>query len=403
MLKKHVVIVGGGWAGLSLVRKLKKIPTNKIRITLISDTPNFLFNAALYRVATGYREREAILPISELTNDIPNLKFTKGHLKSIDKDKKTLKLDDGTTIHYDYVVLAIGSVTNYFRIPGLKELSYSIKSPRELHRFKAKLHQHLLDKNTIEKNYVIVGGGPTGVELAASLVTYLKQIHKRHGLNKKPIHVDLLEASNKLLPIGNLKASEIALERLRKLGVRVHLNAKVESENEGSLVYNGKIIPTRTVIWTAGTTNHPFFFNNQNDFALNERGKVIVDNHLRVDSGVYVIGDNANTPYSGLAITAIHNAKYVAKEIKKQLSSRNSNAKYVPAAPMTVIPIGPHWAIFQYKKYVFSGYLAGFMRLIADLIGYIDIAGFKRGFKYWLNSRVREENCHVCKLAIENN
>lgn len=401
MLKKHVVIVGGGWAGLTLARKLKKIPSNRLRVTLISDTPNFIFNAALYRVATGYREKEAIIPITDLTSDIDNLKFLKGRVKNIDRDSKALKLEDGTIIHYDFVVLAIGSVTNYFGIPGLRELSYSIKSPRELHRFKTKLHQHLLDKSTIEKNYIIVGGGPTGIELAASLSAYLKQIRKRHGINRKAINIELLEASDRLLPVGNKEASERALERLKDLGVKVKLKAKVEAENEGSLTYNGKYIPTKTVIWTAGTANHPFFTRNAQQFSLNERGKVIVDDHLRVDDSTYVIGDNANTVYSGLAITAVHNAEYVAKEISSKLKGSNKTKSYKPLPPITVIPIGSHWAIVQYKNHVFSGRIASLARIVADLVGYKDIAGLRRGLSYWVHSRVKEENCQICKIAVE--
>ncbi len=401
MLRKHVVIVGGGWAGMALARKLKKIPKENIRVTLVSDNPNFRYSAALYRVATGYREKDAIIPIADLTKNIDNLKYVKAKVNHINRSKKTITLEGGQVLHYDYAVLALGNITNYFGIPGIKELSYGIKTTRELHHFKTHLHQELISDNTPDKNYVVVGAGPTGVELSAALASYLKQIVKRHGLRKKSINIELVEASPRVLPLSNPKASKKALDRLRSLGIKVHLKAKVEAETSESLNYNGKSIPTHTVVWTAGTANNPFFKANNTQFALNERGKVIVDDHLRVDHYTYVIGDNAATPYSGLGLTAVHNAKYVANDIARKLDGQMRTPFYRLLVPATVVPVGSKWAVFQYRKLIIGGYTGGFIRFMADLAAYHDIAGWRMGTMYWLRSSSKEEKCHTCKLSIK--
>ena len=128
MLKKHVVVVGGGWAGIRLVRKLKKLANHQVRITLVSNEPNFRYSAALYRVATGHREKEAIIPIHELIADVPQARFIRGTINSIHPKDRTITLSNGTLLHYDYAVLALGSVTTYFGIPGIEENAYSIKT-----------------------------------------------------------------------------------------------------------------------------------------------------------------------------------------------------------------------------------------------------------------------------------
>lgn len=401
MLRKHVVIVGGGWAGIALARKLKKIPKEKIRITLVSDQQNFRYSAALYRVATGYREKEAIIPISELTEDIESLKFVKAKTTHINRSKKIITLEGGQELHYDIVVLALGNITNYYDIPGLKELCYGIKSPHELHRFRAHLHHELIDENSPDKNYVIVGAGPTGIELSAALASYLKRVARRHSLRKKSINIELVEASHRVLPLSNAGVSKKVLKRLHKLGIKVHLNSRVGSETADSLQYNGKSIPTHTVVWTAGTSNNPFFKANHTQFSLNKKGKVIVDDRMQVDRYTYVIGDNADTPYSGLGLTAVHNAKYVARDIAKRLEGQLRTPIYRPLVPASVVPVGKSWAIFQYRNIVISGIIGGIIRIVADLTAYHDIAGWYNGTKYWLRSGNKEERCQVCKIAIK--
>jgi len=403
MLKKHVVVVGGGWAGMRLVRKLKRLSKNQIKITLVSNEPNFRYTAALYRVATGHRERDVILPIHGLVKDIPNLTFIKSTMSNINPSKKEIKLGNGKILHYDYAVLALGSVTTDFGINGIAENAYNIKTVRELRIFRTHIHQTLIKNGGPDKNYVVVGAGPTGVELSAAMSTYMKDILKRHGIRRRNVTIELIEAAPRVLPQSSKRASKIALNRLRKLGVKVRLNSKVEYETPDSLVVSGRSIPTKTVVWTAGVMNNPFFANRKNIFQLNNRNKVIVNDHLQSHKNLYVIGDNAVTPYSGLGLTAVHNASYVAKDISKKINGHFKTSAYKPLHPATAIPVGKNWAVFEYKKIVFGGLLGGIMRSLADLIAYNDIAGALMAATIWFRgNEIEEDQCVLCKTQLKD-
>lgn len=401
MLRKHLVIVGGGWAGLSLARNLKNINKNNLRITLISDDANFRYSPGLYRVATGHRERETIIPIGEVTADLSHVTFVKARATKINRGERTITVTNGQKFHYDYAVFALGSVTSYFGIPGVEEYSFGINSVKELHVLRTHIHKVLMDDKRPDKNYVIVGAGPTGVELASAMTTYIKLVIKRHGLRQSNINVELIEAAPRVTQMLQPHTSKKILRHLRSLGIKVHLNSKVEAETASSLQFNGRSIPTKTVIWTAGMVNNPFFKQNNGQFNLNERGKVVVDESLRVDDHTYVIGDNAATQHSGLALTAVHNAKFVANDIKKRLRGDKSLRIYKPLTPASIIPVGSHWAIMQYKNIHVSGRLGAMLRVVADFIGYIDVLGVSRGIRVMTLLNMREETCSVCRTALD--
>jgi len=400
MKQKHLIIVGSGWAGMKLVRELKKYPHETLKVTLISDITTFRYSAALYRAATGNKEHEAIIPLSEILSDNPHINFVKETITHIDRAKKVISTKDGMKFHYDYAVLALGMVTSYFGIPGIDQYSYSIKTTSELHHFRAHLHRELIEDKTLDKSYNVIGAGPTGVELAAALTSYIKIIAKKHKLPSSKLKINLIEAQKRVLPISNEKASKKTLQRLRKLKVKVMLNQKVELQTPDYLQVNGAQIPTSTVIWTAGVTNNPFYKKNEAQFSFNPRGKVIVNQHLMVDDAVYVIGDNADTPYSGLGLTAVDNAAFVFKDLKRQLRGTKRRPPYKPLVPATAIPAGKKWAVFQYRNFVFTGPIASFIRSMADLIAYADIMGYKKALRTWLTSEEKEEKCQVCKASF---
>ena len=400
MLKKHVVIVGGGWAGIRLVRKLQKLADHEIRVTLVSNEPNFRYSAALYRVATGHKEKEALLPIHELLKGFSHTQFIRGTMVNIHPKDRTITLGNGSILHYDYAVIGIGSVTTYFGIPGIADYAYNIKTQKELRRFRSHLHQELVDENVPDKHYVIVGAGPTGVELAAAMASYLKKITKLHGLKRKRIHIELIEAAPRVLPMSHPRASRFAHKRLQQLGVHVHINSKVNYETDTSLIVNGRSLESKTVVWTAGVTNNPFFSKHKHIFQLNNRDKVIVDDHFRVNDRLFVIGDNAVTPYSGLGLTAVHNANYIATQLTRLIRGSHHVPAYKPLVPATVVPVGKRWAVFQYRSIVVGGWIGGIMRSLADFVAYSDIAGTRMAIKLWSHTNETEEQCVLCRTAV---
>ncbi len=395
MAKRNIrlVIVGGGFGGIKLVRSLADI--DGIHITLISDRAFFRYSPALYRTATGHRNKESNVSIKVLLKGISNVHFVTARATKINRQKRLITTAGNTTFEYDYAVLALGVVTSYFGIDGLEQYAYGIKSAEEVDKLRAHLHQELVNGEAFDKNYVVVGGGPTGVELSAALVYYLNRMAKRHHIKEHKIHLELIEAAHRLLPNSSRLGSALARKRLTKLGVNVVTNCRVQGETKSTLMANGKSIPTQTVVWTAGVTNNPFFLANAAQFQLNEHRKVVVDGYLRVDERTFVIGDNAATPYSGLALTAIHDGTYVARYLKQTLHHRVIEP-YKASTPISAVPIGPRYAIVNWRGHTFGGFTASLVRLFADLIGYTDIMGVRRAVGMWLKRYEYEERCPIC-------
>jgi NADH dehydrogenase len=370
-----ILIVGGGFGGVKAALELAKHKNNKI--VLISNNDNFQYYPALFSTATGHDFRESWVPLTEIFKDVTNVKLVTETAVSIDPDKKVVRTASRTDYTYDNVVFALGSVTTYFGIEGLDTYSYGIKSEEEIRRLQTHLWTEMSDGTDDEKNYVIIGGGPTGVELAGALGEYLRVLRKHFGIKKKTLRISLVEAAPRILPRSSEQTSRAALKRLKKLGVKVEVNKKVERQTIDSLIVNGRPIKTQTVIWTSGVMNVPFYKDNQPHFELNERGKVNVDEFMRARPHVYVIGDNANTPYAGLAQTALHDAIFVAKHLM------GSKKKYAPKMPASVVPVGHNWAVFEWGKIRFAGWPGGVMRRLADLVGYHDVLPISWAMKAW--------------------
>jgi NADH:ubiquinone reductase (H+-translocating) len=395
---KHIVIVGGGFGGVTAARRLSAI--KGVHITLISDSATFRYSPALYRVATGYKRQQAVMSLPKVLGYLRDIEFVEAKITKIDRKKKQIFTSDNKHYAYDYAVLSLGVVTTYFGIPGIEEYAYGIKTPGGLREFHTHLHQELIDHKKPDPNYMVVGGGPTGVELAAGLTYYLRTIVHRHHLRNTKIRIDLVEAADRILPTMSARASRLATRRLEKLGVTIMTGQKVESETSRSLHVNGKSIPTQTVVWTAGVTNNPFYKENEGQFIFSKRGKIVVDEFLTVDESVYVIGDNAETPHSGMAQVAIMQAEYVGEDLARRLG-HVTRKPYHDTPPTYVVPVGKKWAILQRGPVVFGGAVAAMMRSFADLIGYADVLGWGHSFRMWLQSDDLEETCEVCRLAIK--
>lgn len=398
-MKTRVLIIGGGFAGLRTARLLRK-KWRKIDVTLVTDSTTFRYCPALYRSATGFRMRESIIPISQITRRYLNINIIHQKANYIDRSKKTVTLEDGREIEYDYVVICLGVVTSYFGIPGLEENSFSIKTPEGLQKLKTHLHKTLNDTGAPDTNYVVVGGGPTGVELSAALGTYLRDICRKHKTKKHAIHLELVEGAPRVLPVLNEKASKITAKHLRKLGIKLILGDAVKGETADNLTLADRTIPSHTVIWTAGVTNNPFFKENSDQFTLNERGKVAVNEFMQVDDHTFVIGDNAATDYSGLAQTAVRDASYTAKAITSLTKGKKLKA-YHQKRPISIVPAGKHWSVLQYKNFVVGGYIPNVLRELADLVGYTDIMGIKQALSVWLKRNTSEETCKKCSLDLK--
>ncbi len=213
------------------------------------------------------------------------------------------------------------------------------------------------------------------------------------GLKKRKIHVDLIEAAPRLVPRMPKDVSRAITRNLRKQGVSVYTKTAVQAQTADALMVNNKPIRSHTVIWTAGIANNPFF--KDHDFQLTRNGKVRVDQYLQAEPGIYVIGDNADTPYGGMAQTALYDGKFVAANLQRILGNQDPHP-YRAKKPVYVLPAGPRWAAVLWGKVRINGRLGWTLRSFADLMLYRDYLPWTLAVKRWRSLDDSEDFCKSC-------
>lgn len=394
--KKHVLILGGGFGGIKTALELSH--SDAYDVTVMSDMADFKYYPTLYRSATGGSKAASVIPLQQIFKG-KHITLLHERATHLDRASSTVATESGKKIAFDILVVALGSVTNYFGIKGLAEYSFGIKSIDEAEELKHHLHTQLLDEHKPDLNYVVVGGGPTGIELVGALPHYLRHIIKRHGLTERTINIELVEAAPRLLPRMPQDVSDAILRRLQKQGIKVNLGQSVEAETADALIINGKPLKSHTIIWTAGTTSNPFL--QDNGFTL-EHGKVVVDEFLRANNepahNIYVIGDNALTTYSGMAQTALYDAVFVAANLKRLAGGDTAHA-YKPKRPVYIYPAGEHWAAVLWGNIRVYGWLGWLLRAAADWVGYHDVEPWWKASELLMAEGRTQEECPMCATS----
>ena len=406
-MNKKVLIIGGGFAGIKTARQLDKISGESLDITLISNKDYFEYYPALYRLVTGTSPIEACVPLTEMLFDT-NVQTIKDAIISIDPNTKTVVGASGTTYTADYLILALGSETAYFDLPGLSELSFGFKSVNEALKLKQHIHNLFVDhvqtsvsESVSHFHIVIVGGGASGVEIAGDLVSFLKTLTTSHEVDPSLITIDLIESAPRLLQNINPKVSARVEKRLRSIGVNIYLNRSLVKEEVEEVYLKDMSLRSKTVVWTAGTRVNKLYATIPG-FIFNKKGKVSVDSHLQPVSfnGVYVIGDAADTPYSGLAQTAIYDGTYIAKTIMNDVHGVKTK-EYKPKATSYSIPVGDNWGVLSIGKFQFYGYIPYIIRHVIDFMFFSGIVSarklfsmYREGWKY----RKIDKSCKNCNI-----
>lgn len=386
----QITIVGGGFGGVKAALELAKNKKNSI--TLITDRPDFQYYPALYSSATGHSHLESWVPLGTIFAGKRNIHVQLDTIISIDPQKKEIKGKSGKSYGYERCILALGVVTTFFGIKGLEAHAFGIKSEAEIKRLKRHLYEQIAEGKQMDARYIVIGAGPTGVELSSALGSYISRLCDHYGVSQRHApRVELLEAAPRILPRMNEAASRIVEKRLKKLGVKVRTGQKVESATAEHVIVGGKPLGSKTIIWTAGIMNHPFYKENSTHFALGDHGKVRVDEHMLAAPGVHVIGDNADTPYSGLAQTALHDAIFVAKNINREQSGKPPK-RYKAVKPPVVVPVGENWAILEWHGLRLYGWIGALLRRAADFIGYNDMLPLGQALGVWHASMVMQDD-----------
>lgn len=381
-----VVIVGGGFGGVRAALNLSGRPG--IDVVLISKQPYFEYHAALYRTATGRSPFEVAINLTDFFNHHPNIEVVEDEITKLHLNDQRVEGASGSNYSFDRLILAVGSVTQYFGIKGLADYSYGVRTIQEALELKRHIHEGLLSSQWPERNYVVIGGGASGVELAAELMLYLQHVRQRHRINTE-FNVYLLEASSNLLPSLPATFTRGIENRLAKLGVKVLLDTAVKSETINKIQLPKGSIQSHTVIWTAGVAINPLLAG------LGTAGRVKVNQQLEYAAGVYVIGDSAATKYSGMAQTAIHDANFVTANIIRD-SKHQPLQPYQPQRPVYAIPVGARWSAVLWGNLKLYGYGGWLLRRAADLLLYFRFLPLGSALAAWRYGFSPEEACEVC-------
>jgi NADH dehydrogenase len=337
---KTVVVVGAGFAGVNAVRTLAR--QRDIRIILIDKKNYHLFQPLLYQVATGGLDPSDIAPpIRSIFNNRPNVTVLKEEVQSIDFNQKAVTTDYGT-VPYDYLALCCGCRYIYFGHDEWEKFAPSLKSVEQAMEIRNRIlevfeeAERETDKERQKKllNFVVIGGGPTGVELSGAIAEMCRFTLARDFRNISPQHtqIHLVEAGGRILSMFNEKLSRRAQRDLEKMGVKVLTGTRVTDIREGEVRLGDEAIPTQTVIWAAGVSG--LALNATLGVALDKRGGIVVQPDLSIQSHpeVFVAGDQASTPGPGgrplpqLASVALQQGTFVGKTIKRELAGKPRGA-----------------------------------------------------------------------------
>jgi NADH dehydrogenase len=373
----RVVIVGGGFGGLAAAKALRNTPTRNI---LIDRTNHHLFQPLLYQVVTSVLGPAQISsPIRGILRKQKNTTVIMGEVTGLDKEQRFVFVSspdrEHVPVHYDYLILATGARHSYFGhnefekfAPGLKSLADALSIRNKiLEAFEqaeaeedVTLHRDLL-------TFILVGAGPTGVEMAAALAifvhTTLRSDFRR--IDPTSARIVLLDAAPKVLGTFAPSLSEAAKKRLENLGVEVRLGHAVEKVDEDGVIVGGERIASKTVIWTAGVAPSPVgkWLGVETDRA----GRVRVQNDLRVPGHpeIFVIGDTMSLdqdgkPLPGVAQVAMQQGRYVGKLISREVAGKSAPKpfRYFDKGNMAVV--GKGYAILQSGKLRLHGLIAWF-------------------------------------------
>ena len=402
---KNIVIIGGGFGGLSFLKAARKSKNN---FTLIDQTNHHLFQPLLYQVATAVLSPSDItVPIRNLFKNDKNVNVVLDEVVDINQQNNSLDLLSGNIINYDKLLISVGSSYSYFgnddwstHSNGLKNLNDALDIRDNI--LKA-FENAESEKDNVKKlsylNFVIIGGGPTGVELAGSIAELAYKNIKNEYRNFKieDINVHLIEAGNAILPDYSKNLSSKASKYLEKLGVNLKLNEKVLNIEKNKVTTEKESYFTNNIIWAAGNKANPLI--EKLDTEVDKFGRVIVDDDFSIknSNSIFVIGDAANykndsgDPLPGIAPVAIQQGKYLAKILTSDNPSRsNKNFQYRDKGMMATI--GGFKAIGVIGKFQISGLLAW---LFWSLIHLVYLIGYKSKFivliewvfAYFLNKR----------------
>lgn len=390
-----VVIIGAGFGGLTTAKEL--IDSN-LEIILIDKNNHHLFQPLLYQVAvSALSPGDIAYPIRTIFRKARNLETILGDVSKVDLSKKCVYLGNGKLFNYDYLILAPGSITNFFGRKDFEENAMKLKSLADALRIREKIlysfeSAELLDsaEGKVEfLTFVVVGGGPTGVELAGSLAELIEKtiLPDFKKIKKNEIQIILIDSGKQLLASYPQELSQYALESLKKLGVKVILNTRVLEIHQSFVLTNkNETIKSRNIFWTAGSRASPLL--ETLGVKLDSSGRVVVNSDLSIPgySNAFVIGDSAcfidenGKELPGIAPVAIQQGKFIARIIRENIpAGERPTFEYRDKGILATI--GKARAVAIIKDFRFKGFIAW---LVWSLTHIFFLIGFRNRIRVML-------------------
>jgi len=405
--KEKVLILGAGAAGISAALELKKASAGApgLEVTLVDQWDYHLLLPFIWQVVSGSVEPGHIsFPLNALLRgkgaEGP-VKFRQSRVQGIDAEKKVVSTDDGE-LEWDYLVVALGSTTNFFGMADVEENSLILKSLSDA----VSIHNHILDNYEAALRegdeqrrrelltFVVVGGGPTGIELAAAIQDFVrKALVRDYPSLMSQTRVLLVEAQDALLSGMKAKMSELAISRLRSRGIEVLLKTRITKVLSGGIqTADGQTIATSTVIWVAGVK--PVAVVESLPFEKAKGGRIIVNQYLEVPEspGVYVLGDcayslqeNGSVPYPPTQQVAGRQGPACARNIVRAMRGQEQRP-FRYKFKGQVIYMGRNLVLAQLGNRVFDGFAAALVRRLYYLWVFISYLGLPTEFRRKLSA-----------------
>ncbi|HEX8735076.1 MAG TPA: NAD(P)/FAD-dependent oxidoreductase, partial [Pyrinomonadaceae bacterium] len=379
--KPKVVIIGGGFGGLQAAKALANKP---VEVTLIDRKNHHTFQPLLYQVATAVLSPgEIASPIRRILYRHKNVEVVLGEVTDFDKENKLVKMQDCSAIPFDYLIVAAGARHSYFGhdeweedAPGLKTVEDAVEIRRRvLLAFELAERDALLTGTHEPLIFVVVGGGPTGVELAGAIAGIAREALAKDFklIDTRKARVMLFEGSPRVLGTFAEELSVKAKEQLEDLGVEVHLNSMVTAIEAGRIKVNDEWFECSVALWATGVAASPL--GKKLNVETDRAGRVLVNPDLTIPNheNIFVIGDMASIkqengePVPGVSPAAMQMAENAAANIIRDLKNQpRKNFKYVDKGSMATI--GRNKAIAEIQGWKFSGFIAWLMWLFLHVV-----------------------------------
>lgn len=400
----RIVIIGGGFAGVALAKKLSK---QEVQVVLLDKNNYHTFQPLLYQVSTGGLEPDSIAyPIRKILKDFPNFYFRMADVEEIDTDKNKVKTNIGN-LKFDYLVVASGSTTNFFGNPEIEKHSMAMKTiPQSLNlrslileNFEEALLTSDLNERNALMNFVIVGGGPTGVELAGALAEIKKGILPKDypDLDTRSAQIHIVQSGDCILKGMSGKASAKAEDFLEKLGVNIWKNVRVTNYDGKTVTTNTDLVfETATLVWAAGVKGATIKGLDAEEFVT--RGNRILVNEFNQVKGfkhIFAIGDIAclvsdefPNGFPMMAQPAIQQGEQLGDNILKLIEEKPMTPfSYKDKGAMATI--GRNKAVVDLKHWKFQGVFAWYVWMFVHLFFLIGFRNRMVVFINWVYNYVR--------------